>query len=553
MLVKRIEVAGFTVHQAHRTFELPETGLVVVTGANGSGKSSLVEAVAAGVWGDSLRGEAPWREGEPGLVRVELREPALSVERKRTAKGKGSLTWQRAGAEPVAYETATKAQAALEAVPGVGPFDVWRRTCVLSSADSAHFANARDVDRKRLLEDFLGLSRFDSALSACKADLRSAEAALRGAQGTAAGGDALVSSARDRLAGAERNLASAGGALSAADLHALREKGKRAEEHRAAAERDLRAAEAKVAAALEHARTHARHAQEAEAFAGKLGGMATCPTCRQEVAGEAKARAAAEAGRLGTVARSERDAAQEVAATWQDEINELREQVQGFAQRAQEAREALRVADATAKARQGAQAEVDAARKALELAEAKVAGAAAQVTEQARKVAVLTGAERALGMRGIRAQVLSTALAGLEAAANDWLLRFPTAAGALEVEIRGSSELKGGGTAETISLKVRAPGRSWQGYGACSGGERRRVDVALLLSLRDLAHAAHGTEGVLFCDEVFDALDTDGVRDVAEVLRELAHSRPVVVITHNLELVSALRPETRIELGKAPR
>jgi energy-coupling factor transporter ATP-binding protein EcfA2 len=58
--------------------ELPDTGLVVVYGLNGSGKSSLVEAYAAAMWGRSLRGASAWRTED---CRITVGLPGLLVER----------------------------------------------------------------------------------------------------------------------------------------------------------------------------------------------------------------------------------------------------------------------------------------------------------------------------------------------------------------------------------------------------------------------------------------------------------------------------------------
>ena len=68
------------------------------------------------------------------------------------------------------------------------------------------------------------------------------------------------------------------------------------------------------------------------------------------------------------------------------------------------------------------------------------------------------------------------------------------------------------------------------------------MDVALLLALRELAVAAHGRDGSLLCDEVFDALDAQGQADVASALTEMSQDRLVVVVTHSPEMVKAMRP-----------
>jgi len=159
-------------------------------------------------------------------------------------------------------------------------------------------------------------------------------------------------------------------------------------------------------------------------------------------------------------------------------------------------------------------------------------------------MAHMDAVEQVLGLRGVRAQVLDHSLKALEQQANAWLDRMPTERGPLQISLTGSTTQKSGSVVDSISLKVH--GRP---YASCSGGERRRVDVALLLALRELAVAAHGRDGSLLCDEVFDALDAQGQTDVAAALGEMAQDRMVLVVTHSPELAKALRPKAKIHVG----
>jgi DNA repair exonuclease SbcCD ATPase subunit len=165
--------------------------------------------------------------------------------------------------------------------------------------------------------------------------------------------------------------------------------------------------------------------------------------------------------------------------------------------------------------------------------------------EEARvEVAELEACEVALGLKGIRAQVLGHALSGIEAVANLWLDRICGAG--LSLKLLPYSEKKTGGVTDSISLQITGAGAGE--YLGASGGERRRLDVALLLALAEISRAAAGREpGTLFCDEVFDALDADGQADVAEVLRELAADRAIIVITHSPDLARMLRPDVYLE------
>jgi DNA repair exonuclease SbcCD ATPase subunit len=91
-------------------------------------------------------------------------------------------------------------------------------------------------------------------------------------------------------------------------------------------------------------------------------------------------------------------------------------------------------------------------------------------------------------------------------------------------------------TAEAISLQCDRGDGKLRPYEAMSGGQRRRVDIALLLSLSQLAPSA----GTLYFDEAFDTLDQQGIEAVCELLADFGQERCVVVISHNEELVNRL-------------
>jgi len=164
--------------------------------------------------------------------------------------------------------------------------------------------------------------------------------------------------------------------------------------------------------------------------------------------------------------------------------------------------------------------------------------------ETKARAAVLEACERVLGLRGVRATVLGKALVGINAASNAWLSRIPFGDGRrLRIILSATTERKDGGESDAISLLIQKDADEAREYLSCSGGERRRVDIALLLGLADVAAAASGsTPGTLFCDELYDALDQTGIDAVCSLLDTLAKDRAVVVITHDQNLIDHIRP-----------
>jgi len=144
--------------------DLPATGLVAICGKNGHGKSSFVEAYAACVWGRSLRGAGPWRGADTKLT--------LDVGGYRVERTPESLLLNGASAlKP------SKKQADVTAL--FGDFQTWQRTRVFDADLTARFGAASDGDRKKLLEQLLGLEKLDDGLRRCREDKREAERQLK--------------------------------------------------------------------------------------------------------------------------------------------------------------------------------------------------------------------------------------------------------------------------------------------------------------------------------------------------------------------------------------
>jgi DNA repair exonuclease SbcCD ATPase subunit len=120
----------------------------------------------------------------------------------------------------------------------------------------------------------------------------------------------------------------------------------------------------------------------------------------------------------------------------------------------------------------------------------------------------------------------------------------------MSLALASTTEKKAGGTSDAISLRVSVDdGKTSRPYASLSAGERRRVDVAMLLALADVSGAAAGRlNSTLWMDEVFDALDGDGAAAVGSLVDRLGSSRAVVVITHSDNLVRSVRAAVRLSL-----
>jgi len=162
------------------------------------------------------------------------------------------------------------------------------------------------------------------------------------------------------------------------------------------------------------------------------------------------------------------------------------------------------------------------------------------LSERKNRCDVLDACEIVLGLRGVRALVTGKALSGLEALANVWLVKI---ADGMTIRLKSYTEKKTGGISDCISLDVEGAGGG-HGYKASSGGQRRRIDVAILLALSEMS----GNRDFIALDEIFDTLDIDGIESVSNALDELAKDRCVVVISHNEDLKNRLHCEKVIDI-----
>ena len=524
MHIETLDLIGFMVHD-EIFVELPRTGAVLVTGTNGTGKSSFAEAVAWCFWGKLLRGTKPWRPKQ--LCCVTVKTDRVVVQRKRTAGGRISLTWSYHDTAAEDYDTPTKAQESLDEV--VGSFDTWRKTHVLTSGDAGSFTEAGDAERKRLLETLLGIESLDGARDACREERKQAGRDMADAEAHIASAER----AKLRSQATLQELQEPDPLVVAPDESLVRSQLRMLKE----AKSESTLIEAKRGSAFSEKTTQEANLRHADKRLERIED-GQCPTCTQEVpkilvsAFRAQAQKEhREYDRLGGIAEA-------LAAEAHSDLEELREEVVGLQDILRDIREKKAVAVERERghrnyrvARKGAQDTIEESDATLKRERATLAAA------QARE-ALLKTVQAVFGMKGFRAQLLGDALGGIQNLANTWLQMLSD-----KMVVELATDDKG-----NIAISVDGVSGG-QGYFGSSTGERRRIDVALLLALADVAASVRGVEGgTLFLDEVFDGLDEAGREGVCAVMAALAEDRGIVVITHNPALQGMVEGHSHIEL-----
>jgi len=103
---------------------------------------------------------------------------------------------------------------------------------------------------------------------------------------------------------------------------------------------------------------------------------------------------------------------------------------------------------------------------------------------------------------------------------------------------------------EELNEEVKANGRSVQ-YISLSGGEKRKVNLAVTLALKDLLLLTDCTQpNLLFFDEIAENLDEEGITGLHGLLQEIKKNKNIFVITHNKVLKSLLYSSKKINVVK---
>lgn len=139
------------------------------------------------------------------------------------------------------------------------------------------------------------------------------------------------------------------------------------------------------------------------------------------------------------------------------------------------------------------------------------------------------------GNKGIKSMLLDDVVPFLNERANHYLGRLSD--NSMEVAFNTQHQLKTGELRDKFSVEVSNEngGDKYQGN---SGGECRRIDVAVNMALQDLVHSRSNKKvDLIVYDEAFEALDKSGCEVVIELLEEKAKTcGSVIVITHNSDL-----------------
>lgn len=529
MKVSKINLSNFMTYK-NVELEIPEQGVVLITGENGHGKSAIIEGVCAALWNETLRGTPWYVKGERSSAHVVMQNGDDIWEVERVCTPGGSYRIKVSG-DGNCYDSASKAKSVIQAKTST--FDVWKRTHVFSSSDSTHFSRSTDAQKKGFMETILGLNRFELALKSCRKDKKTASAEHEAAKNTYNMYATKAQYEAEAVSVAQKTIDNLNENVPKPEIdESLDQLAKTLQMDR----EDLRMLKEDTSRML-----YSMHHQALEAAeSAKEIEVDKCPWCKQPIPESMKKE-------LFEAAEKASAALEKIESKANKDMRRLMKQLTDVESQISEIRQKKAVQEAELKNYKSLQGERD--RQQLIIQKASAANASymlkkAQKRGKLEKIEhelnVIMACEKVLGLRGVRANITAQTLDGLEEIGNSWLSKFTDPI--VRVEIKPYRVLKDKSIKDEWSMDVHGAGGGF-GYNAASAGERQRIDIALLFASIEVAQAALSMQGgTMFFDEVFDHLDKPGVTAVISALEELATKRTVVVISHSDDFISSLKP-----------
>lgn len=141
----------------------------------------------------------------------------------------------------------------------------------------------------------------------------------------------------------------------------------------------------------------------------------------------------------------------------------------------------------------------------------------------------------AFSPKGIRSLIFENALPYITERANYYSMYLT--GGTVKIDISPTTTTK---TTKETKEKLSVSARNALGseiYSGNSDGERRRIDVCILLALQDLI-GTRSTKiwNLAIYDEIADALDATGIQNLIDLFRSIASEKSVYIISHSTDM-----------------
>jgi len=179
--------------------------------------------------------------------------------------------------------------------------------------------------------------------------------------------------------------------------------------------------------------------------------------------------------------------------------------------------------------------------RALSEKEVEISDISKELKEQYRTADIIEFCIEAFGDKGIKSLLIEQYLMDISEAMNE-NLEFLTD-GKMSAFLTPTKKMKSVGVRDKMTLQVmdRDTGEELLDYKHCSEGQRACVNIAALLAFHGIISLEKGVSwGILFLDEVLESLDTDRMKNMVRLLAKKVEVFPSIILTtHRPELNEA--------------
>lgn len=520
---------------------------VLVVGKNGSGKSTVLDALCIACF------NKPYRNINRPQILNSLNKKEMVVEVEfddghrdyKVVRGinpnvfeiwiDGNLLEQDASVKDY--------QARLEKILRMN-LTSFKQICILGSRNFIPFMRLPAGDRRKIIDDFLGVSLITSMGKVARERLQSAEKkvseideAIRLARSkrdmTRSFVKKMEEDTSDRIRDIERRILEAERVVEEAErsLRSASEVVSKIRDQVSSFPSDLRSMITKAVSDKSEAETLEKQAIQKAKFYDKD----TCSSCRQRIDEHFKE---VQVRELLEIAASHRKKAEEVRSRLED-LNKKESELRAVEK---ELNDAVRLESEFKSAVQSGRREVESLRKSME-GEANKGDVQAEraklsqyeevlVQLEAKKatladgLSVIRDAIEMLKDTGIKAQIIRKYCPIINHHVNKYLALL---------DFFVSMEFN-----ENFEESIKSRHRDEFSYESFSEGEKMRIDLALLFTWRAVAKMKNSAStNLLILDEVFDAsLDSDGVEYLLKMIRDVLGSPGIFVISHQGDVLA---------------
>lgn len=531
-------------------FDFKDRGIVLVEGlnednknssnSNGAGKSTIFESVVFSLYGKTLRGQKkddvimPGKKNCETILDFKSGENEYRVERKRGKES--SLNLWKNGKDISAMDI----RATQLKIDEIIPYNLFSNAVFFSGSTFESFVLASDADKKDLMSSMFGLSLFDKAKDI--ASKKSKEIKNDLVQGEAKFNYLKIDI--ERLKKEKRDQELKWKELqketdveemrkSLIQMENTRKKNKeminaiKEETKELRGKKDkLLELESKYSGDLRDFRNQKNNIDKELDKIGELKEQGKCPTCGQKISGDYKGDEIAKleaqffaVNESITVCEKNASKVQKVLGEIKGEIEKKEEEEYKIDRKEVDVEEK---SNALSK-------ELNRMENEISIIETSVSKIAVEIENKKKEfVKIEKGIEtlkedfeiyefwkEGFSPRGISNFILELYLPELNQLVDEYLsYLFDEEVG---IRFLPFEELKTGKRRERWSVELTG---SLSSYINCSNGERRRIDLAIMLGLNKLLRNRLGGINLLVVDEAFDPLDEQGVESVLDLLSE---------------------------------